>query len=535
MKNWTEAEKTAWMSDTSTKEITVKFYRNDFTAPFLTLGDSQIIQESIELTQILESEKILTFSGANINKLKFKSRDIPQDVRGSFITVDLHLLGTSFPERNIFTGTVTTQENQTHEDIITGITAYDFMQQIYELDLTEWWRTLSIANGAPFGEYVRRINNKIAAETMATVLNDASLALFANMDEAIASKPDLIANYGTVTGEMLIKWIAQAGNVYITIVERKMTAVKLQPVVEGLHPHIGLYPRVGLYPRGRGFDKAYSDGDYISAKYEPYDTEKVDQVVITDTEGIGQGQAPTTPGQNAFYIEGNPFLQSMDMMNAANAIYERIKDVYLTPNTINAVGLPFVELGDVLKVHTESKTIFTYVLQRTLKGIQFLQDTFKNSADQYQEEHGPSFAEVSKDNNGLRILKLLADIVEVNELVATKVTADEVNAQIGNFDYTNTNALTAGTIDAADFTLGAGHISSLNANVINAGTLSAARIDSAIMRTANLYSSLAALNYVSMNSVSLNEILVNLGQTYTLKPKRVTIGGVAMTILASDN
>lgn len=500
------------------------------------LSDADVMAEDMEISQILESENTLSFFGANASSLKIKCEDLTEDVRGYRISVNLVDLASPTEETTIhlFDGVVDSQANQTHEDIITTLTAYDWMSQIYQMDFTSWWNSLTVANNN-LGGYIDAFFEEVASRISGVTLSSDFTSNMLNRDKNLNAKPDLIKTYGAVSGEMLLKWFAQITCVYLYFDHATLRSTYLKPLTEGLHPHIGLYPRVGLYPYGGSYDAKYGESDYISASYEPYQTEKVDKVVITDQEGIGQGQSPATDGDNALFIDANPFAWAMNMMECAEAIYNRVKDVYFTPSKIQAVYDPRIELGDVVKVYTQKNTIFSYILKRVMKGIHAIFCTYTNKAEQWQESHSPSFASVSSEN-GKSILKIQADVVEMNEVIATKVTADEVNAQIGNFDYTNTNALTAGTIDAAEFTLGSGHISSLNANVINSGTLSAARIDAAIMRTSDLYSQLAALNYVSMKSVSLNEVLVTDGQTYTLKPKRVTIPGFgAMTILASDN
>lgn len=447
MKNWSIAEKTAWASDNALKETTIEFINPISRAVEVTLTNNDIVSESLEISQILESENCLTFAGANASSCKFRCRDIAKDIRGYEVRILIKLADSSFPAHEIFYGTVQVQENQNHEDILTTITALDAMAQIYKLDLTSWWKSTSIANGATFETYVKRIANKFVSDTYATIFSDANYEKFANMNLTISAKPDLVSEFGSVSGEMLIKWIAQAANVYITCDGRKLTAIKLEPMQEGLHPHIGLYPRSGLYPSGGIYNMKYSQSEYISCRYEPYKVAQIDQVVITDREGIGEGQAPTTPGTNVLYIDSNPFLWAMNMMDAAANIFDRVKDIYFTPSNIKAKGLPFVELGDIVKVYSNKNVIYAYVLQRSLKGIQFLTDTYQNQSTQYQSSHSPTYAEVTNEN-GKKILKLQADVVQVNELAASKVSADEVRAMELSADK-----ITAGTLDASKVTI----------------------------------------------------------------------------------
>lgn len=445
MKNKTEAEKKAWQAGTQHKELIISIL-DETNKTVLTLNNSEIVSESLEISQILESNNTLSFGDVNAATVKFQCRDIKADVRGLKISIEMKLSGTDYDPELLFYGIIDGQENQTHEDILTTITACDFMRYAFNLVMTDWWKTHTFS-GTKFRNYIEDITGAIALTVKCAGMTEEDLLKFANLDCDLAQKPDLVADYGNVSGEMLLKWIAQAGNVYLTMDGNRIKAVRLQPMSEGLHPHIGLHPRKGLYPSGGAYDKRYTQGDYIKAKYEPYKTEKIDKVIITDKAGIGQGQYPTDPGENVFYIDGNPFLWSMPMQVCAQNIFERIKDVFFTPSAIETIGMPFVELGDVIKVYTAGNIIYSYVLRREFLGIQNIRDKYINDAGQYQDTHAPSFASVTNDN-GKTILKIQADIVEMNEVIAKKITADDVKTINLSADQ-----ITAGTLDCTKITV----------------------------------------------------------------------------------
>lgn len=539
MLNITDEEKLLWQSDSQHKEYEIVFKQPNSEQTISILYNEDLVGESLKLTQILEDNNTLTFAGVNSDYLTFECIDLIQDYRGCDIEVWAKLSGTTYPKRLFFFGPVLEQENQTHEDVTTSITAYDLISVINRLNLTSWWNELSLPTNATFRDYIERIIDKFATETGCEVFSELDYSLLANIDLVLSYKPDLIADFQEVTGEMLIKWIAQAANVYITMQGRKLRPVKIQPMKDGLRPHVGLRPHPGLFPYGGSYDKAYSTADYIKVDYEPYRTNKIDQVVVNDKVGIGQGQYPTEKGDNVFYLDSNPFLWAMDMQQAAENIYQRIKDVYFTPSKIEAVGLPFIELGDVCKLYTQKNIIYSYILKRTLKGMQALIDDYANESEQVQQSHEPSFASVTSDN-GKSILKIQADIVEINELKASKIYVDEEVAKKVSAEELYVSGTTVinnahiDNLDASKITSGRISTDHLSTSVITTGNLSAQSISASQISGGSLSGSLISGGGATLNSLNCSEFLCDYGGTQKLVPVSVSVGGKARIILATQ-
>lgn len=507
MKNVTDAEKLAWQSGVLHKDVTLTI--NCKNGSVINLNNSDIVSNSIKLSKILESNKTLSFGDTNAASLEIKCRDIKQDIRGCDITAKIKLRGTEF-EQILFCGVIEAQENQTHEDILTRITAFDYIRSIFNLDVTNWWNGLSIANDTVFRTYVKTIIDKLAQLAKCTGMSDADINKFANLNVKVKEKPNLIDKYGTVTGEMLLKWLAQAGNVYITLDCKELKAVKLEPMVEGLHPHVGLYPHKGLYPSGGNYNQKYNRSEYIKLKYEPYKTEKVDQVVITDQEGIGQGQYPTTAGKNILFIDSNPFLWNMPMNQCAENIYGRVKDIYFTPASIECVGMPYIELGDVIKAYTANNSIFSYILKIELKGIQNLRSKFINESEQFLDTHSPSYAEVTNDN-GKRILKIQADIVEINELVAKRATIEQLqatNARVGSLEADHVKVSDLKASNARIGSLEADHVSVSSFNAVSGrvGNLEADHVSVSSFNALSATVSTINANYITSAYINAEHI-----------------------------
>lgn len=62
----------------------------------------------------------------------------------------------------------------------------------------------------------------------------------------------------------------------------------------------------------------------------------------------------------------------------ADAMVEKMQNITWFPFEMWAVGLPYLETGDEIEIPLNEETYVSYILQRQLKGIQNLQDTYIN-------------------------------------------------------------------------------------------------------------------------------------------------------------
>ena len=95
-------------------------------------------------------------------------------------------------------------------------------------------------------------------------------------------------------------------------------------------------------------------------------------------------------GTNAYIIEGNFLLFGKTSQELAS-IYSNMLPLYLgqiyfTPANIVAQGNPCLEVGDRIRLHTRYATIDTYILQRTMTGIQSLRDNYVSTSPKQRSE-----------------------------------------------------------------------------------------------------------------------------------------------------
>ena len=125
----------------------------------------------------------------------------------------------------------------------------------------------------------------------------------------------------------------------------------------------------------------------ISGKYEDYEVKKIDCVQIRNEENdIG---AVAGDGENPYIIE-DCFLcygkSSADLQPIVNNIYNTIKDITYLPYEAEVLGNPCLEVGNRVRINARNKTIESYILKRTIRGIQGLRDNYSATGEEKQNK-----------------------------------------------------------------------------------------------------------------------------------------------------
>jgi cell division protein FtsB len=166
-----------------------------------------------------------------------------------------------------------------------------------------------------------------------------------------------------------------------------MDYVFLKGFTEALYPSDNLYPAEDLFPKGDNFHKYYST-DYPSGgcDYQDYVVRKITGLEIRQSEDsvgafVGERENPYVVSDN-FLTYGK---STEEMTTIAENMFSVIKDIEYRPFTLNTFrGNPCVEVGDGIKIYTDNQIIQSYVLNRTLTGIQALSDSFETNGKEYR-------------------------------------------------------------------------------------------------------------------------------------------------------
>lgn len=192
------------------------------------------------------------------------------------------------------------------------------------------------------------------------------------------------------------------------------TYVELKPFsTRGLFSSKTLYPNKSLFPRKpENVDtRRLEMGEYKTLQVGDTNFEQITKLQIRQSEDdIGYIAGDDTGV--TYIIQGNFLTYSVgtdELKTIANNVLSKISKVIFNPVNITLQGNPCVETGDTIRIiDTNNKVYKSYVLQRTLTGIQMIMDSIISEGDQ-------SLAEV----NGIHhdILKLQGKTNELSRLI----------------------------------------------------------------------------------------------------------------------
>lgn len=189
--------------------------------------------------------------------------------------------------------------------------------------------------------------------------------------------------------------------------------VELKSFSRGLFPSKTLYPNKSLFPRKPGNidTRRLQMGEYKTLQVGDTNFEQITKLQIRQSEDdIGYIAGDDTGV--TYIIQGNFLTYSSgteELKTIANNVLSKISKVIFNPVNITLQGNPCVETGDTIRIiDTNNKVYMSYVLQRTLTGIQMIMDSIISEGDQ-------SLAEV----NGIHhdILKLQGKTNELSRLI----------------------------------------------------------------------------------------------------------------------
>ena len=368
----TDATKAAWKSDAAHKEIEIRIPEAD-----ITLSNEDIVSDSLELKEAIESSGNLSFQGCIAASLKVECFTLVDDtLEGMWIEADIVADNTqTIP---LFRGYISEVTNQTHEEFTTVIRAYDALYKINNTDVTSWY------NGLSFPMTVQAFRNSFFTRVGVTQVADYLTNDGITIQKTIEDK--------VIMGSKIIKAICQINGRFGRISRTgRFEYVHLTEAAEALYPAEDLYPDDDIYPSDENAVDNVLKAHYSAISFENYRVASIDKVQVIDKSG--QIAASAGSGSNIFTLKDNPLvwgLSSANLRAVARNLYNTVQGLWYTPSEVKCVGLPYVECGDFVLMSARLSIIRSYVLSRTLKGIQAITDSFKAPGDKKQPVYTPN-------------------------------------------------------------------------------------------------------------------------------------------------
>lgn len=413
----------------------------------INITNTELHQEKFELTESLCSESELTFGACEAGMIKFTVSNVFLPMKGKWLTAKMTLDGHKdkpfqIGRYKVYSDTPTA--DRTCRDVV----AYDALYDILSSDVTDWYNqilpqkdskvTLKQFRDSFFNHFgveqeeVSLVNDEMiiekTVEVKASSSGSSDTAEKSTIGEAISGKEVLFC---------ILEINGCMGNIGRV---GKFRYVYLTQEIQGLYPANDLYPADDLYPRNPK-STSISKSQYISAQYEDYIVRTIDKLQIREKEndiGVIVGD-----GKNTYVIEGN-FLVYGKGTKELNEIGEKtlskIKGIIYRPFSADCKGNPCLEVGDAVRMTTKYELIETYILKRTLKGIQALRDDLEANGEEYRTSKvngvQRSILQLKGKSNTLErsIEETKSTIVDVEKGLQSQITqtASEIRAEVKN-------------------------------------------------------------------------------------------------------
>jgi len=334
----------------------------------------ELHQEQFELTESICSESELTIGSCEAAVLKFTVSNIFLPMKDKMITVKTVIdNNTANPFQigryKVYSDTPTA--DRTKRDIV----AYDALYDVINADVAEWYNTL--------------LPDKDSVTTM-KAFRDSFFGYF-GIEQADAQlvnddmKVEKTVEPEELSGATVLNCICEINGCFGHIGrDGRFHYIYLEQEIQGLYPRNNLYPADDLYPREPKSTRI-SKSLYISAQYEDFLVKTIDKLQIRKEEddiGVIVGS-----GTNAYVIQDNFLVYgkgSEELTGIANNIYGKIRGIIYRPFSADCKGNPCIEVGDAVRLPTRYEIIESYVLKRTLKGIQALRDNYEATGEEYR-------------------------------------------------------------------------------------------------------------------------------------------------------
>lgn len=371
------------------------------------ITNTKFHEEEFELTESLCSQSELTFGAIEAGSVKFKVSNIFLPMKGKWLTARMTIGGHTDQAFLIgrFKGySDTPTADRKYRDVV----AYDALYDILNADVAAWYNTV-------FPSHKEQQTDKDGNKTTVTVYDPVTMKQFRNSffkHFGIEQADIILVNDGmsiektvavtassetssdteesstigeSMSGKEVLSCICEINGCMGHMGrDGKFHYIYLEQEIQGLYPRNDLYPADDLFPRDPKSNRIGKDL-YITAEYEDFLVKTINKLQIREQKndiGVIVGT-----GDNAYVIEDNFLVYgkgTKELKGIANNVLSKIRGIVYRPFTADCKGNPCLEVGDAVRLPTRYELIESYILKRTLKGIQALRDDLEADGEEYR-------------------------------------------------------------------------------------------------------------------------------------------------------
>lgn len=350
------------------------------------VGTNQKIDNSMleigtfALEESLCSESELRFGACEANCVKFTARNTAGNIIGKTISIEETIDGDS--ENPMPYGVFKVASDvPTADRTKRQITAYDAMYDIINTDVKSWYAGLS------FPMTLKQFRDSFfahlgIAQVETSLVND-SMTVNKTIVATQTDDSSAVTEESAISGKTVVTAICEINGCFGNINrEGKFEYVFLKAITSALYPAEDLFPSDNLFPSDANTESM--TGHYITFDYEDFQSKAITQLEIKTSED-NAGAIVGTAGNN-YSITGN-FLVSdktgAELEQIANNLLPIMAQAAYTPiKSCTCVGNPCLTLGEPIRFNTTREIVETYLLQRTLTGVQSKRDSISAQGTQ---------------------------------------------------------------------------------------------------------------------------------------------------------
>lgn len=350
------------------------------------VGTNQKIDNSMleigtfALEESLCSESELKFGACEANCVKFTARNTAGNIIGKTISIEETIDGDSKNPMPYGVFKVTS-DVPTSDRTKRQIAAYDAMYDIINTDVKSWYAGLS------FPMTLRQFRDSFfahlgIAQVETSLVND-SMTVNKTIVATQTDDSSAVTEESAISGKTVVTAICEINGCFGNINrDGKFEYVFLKAITSALYPAEDLFPSDNLFPSDANTESM--TGHYITFDYEDFQSKEITQLEIKTSED-NAGAIVGTAGNN-YSITGN-FLVSdktgAELEQIANNLLPIMKQAAYTPiKSCTCVGNPCLTLGEPIRFNTTREIVETYLLQRTLTGVQSKRDSISAQGTQ---------------------------------------------------------------------------------------------------------------------------------------------------------
>lgn len=385
--------------DLLTKDITDKKLSIVSDDGLINITNTELHSQQFELTESICSEKELRFGSCEASMIKFTVNNVFIDMTGKWITITMIVEGhTDKPFQigryKVYSDIATA--DRTKRDVV----AYDAMYDIISADMAEWYNTILPNNDSTvlLKQFRTSLVQHFGLEQEDVALVNDDMVVKKTIQIVPSGEEDTENGHKSTIGEALsgrdvLTSICEINGCFGHIGrDGKFQWVYLEQDIRGLYPAEDLFPSEDLFPINPKGTSAGRNKSYINCQWENFLTGSITKLQIRQEENDIGKIYPDTPlgdDDNCYIIEGNFLVygkSSDELLAIAQNLYSKITNIIYHPFNADVIGNPCFEVGDAVRISTKYELIESYILQRTLKGIQVLRDAYSANGTEWYEE-----------------------------------------------------------------------------------------------------------------------------------------------------